>query len=52
MAQTTTKTKVNSLAKDLGIKGKEIIDFLNSKGISDKSASAILEDSEVSLILN
>lgn len=52
MAQTATKTKVNSLAKDLGIKGKEIVEFLTSKGISDKSASAALEDSEVNLILN
>ncbi len=52
MAQTTTKTKVNSLAKDLGIKGKELVDFLSSKGISDKSASAVLEDSEISLIIN
>ena len=51
MAQTTKKNKVNSLAKDLGIKGKELVDFLAAKGISDKSASASLEDSEVSLIL-
>ena len=51
MAQTTKKNKVNSLAKDLGIKGKELVDFLAAKGIPDKSASASLEDSEVSLIL-
>ena len=31
----TTKTKVNSLAKDLGVKGKEIVDLLSSKGIAD-----------------
>ena len=49
---TTTKTKVNSLAKDLGVKGKEIVDLLNSKGIADKTTSATLEDSEVSLVLN
>ncbi|MBE6623199.1 MAG: translation initiation factor IF-2 [Ruminococcaceae bacterium] len=49
---TTTKTKVNSLAKDLGVKGKEIVDLLNSKGIADKTTSATLEDSEISLVLN
>ena len=51
MAQTTKKNKVNSLAKDLGIKGKELVEFLAAKGISDKSVSASLEDNEVSLIL-
>ena len=49
---TTTKTKVNSLAKDLGVKGKEIVDLLSSKGIADKTTSASLEDNEVSLVLN
>ena len=51
MAQ-TSKIKVNALAKDLGLKGKELVDFLTSKGISDKSSSASLEDNEINLIIN
>ncbi len=52
MAQATKKNKVNALAKDLGLKGKELVEFLSEKGIDGKSVSATLEDEEVSLILN
>ena len=52
MAQATTKVKISALAKDLGVKGKEIVDYLSSKGVADKSTSATLEDKEVNLILN
>ncbi len=52
MAQTTTKVKISALAKDLGVKGKEIVDYLSSKGVADKSTSATLEDKEINLILN
>ena len=52
MAQTTTKVKISVLAKDLGIKGKEIVDYLSSKGVAEKTTSATLEDKEINLILN
>ena len=52
MAQTTTKVKISVLAKDLGIKGKEIVDYLSSKGVAEKTTSATLEDKEINLILH
>ncbi len=51
MAQTQSKNKVNSVAKDLGIKGKDLIAFLESIGIS-KSTSSSVEDEEMNIILD
>ena len=50
MAAANPQFKVNQIAKDLGIKSKEIIDFLAEKGISVKTQSA-LEPKEFDLFL-
>ena len=41
MAAANPQFKVNQIAKDLGIKSKEIIDFLAEKGINVKTQSAL-----------
>ncbi len=41
MASNQNQFKVNQLAKDLGIKGKEITDLLGAKGFEVKSQSAL-----------
>ena len=46
----TEKYKVGTLAKDLGLKNKDIIDVLAAHGINVKSHATTLEGDEVSLI--
>ena len=46
----TEKYKVGTLAKDLGLKNKDIIDVLAAHGIAVKSHASSLEEAEVSLI--
>ena len=50
MAATNPQFKVNQIAKDLGIKSKEIVDFLSEKGISVKT-QATLEGKEFDLFM-
>ena len=50
MAGNAQKYKVNILAKDLNMKGKEIVDLLKEHGIEGKTSSASLEDEELSLV--
>ena len=44
------KTKINALAKDLDIKSKVIIDFLQEIGITGKSHMTTLEDDELNFV--
>ncbi len=46
------QTKISSLAKDLGLKNKELLDVLNASGIEGKSHSATLEPEEWGLIMD
>ena len=46
------QTKISSLAKDLGLKNKELLDVLNVNGIEGKSHSATLEPDEWGLIMD
>ena len=43
--------KVNQLAKDLGIKSKDIIDTLADKGITAKTTQASLEGREFDILM-
>ena len=45
-------TKISSLAKDLGLKNKELLDVLTESGIDGKSHSAALEPDEWGLIMD
>jgi len=44
------KMRVHELGKELGIESKEIIAFLNGKGLEIKSASSGLEDDQVEMV--
>ena len=50
MAAANPQFKVNQLAKDLGIKSKEIVDFFSEKGITVKT-QATLEAKEFNLLM-
>ncbi len=53
MAETKKNlTKISSLAKDLGIKNKDLLDVLTSSGIDSKSSSASVDPEEFNLIMN
>ncbi len=45
-------TKISSLAKDLGLKNKELLDVLTESGIDGKTHSAALEPDEWGLIMD
>ena len=46
----TEKYRVGTLAKDLGLKNKDVIDVLAAHGVMVKSHATTLEEAEVSLI--
>ena len=46
------QTKISSLAKELGLKNKELLDVLGANGIEGKSHSATLEPEEWGLIMD
>ncbi len=53
MAETKkNQTKISALAKDLGIKSKELTDVLAANGIEGKSSSASLDPEEFNLIMS
>ena len=45
------KLKISSFAKDMGVKSKDLVEILASKGFEGKSASSTLEHNEISVIL-
>lgn len=51
MAQQATTYRINRLAKDLGIKSKDIIDLLAGVGLEGKTHMAILEPAEFNLFI-
>ena len=46
------QTKISALAKDLGIKSKELTDVLAASGIEGKTSSASLDPDEFNLIMS
>ena len=51
MAETSKKYKVGELAKDFGLKNKDVIDLFAKHGLAGKSHTTALEDNEISLFL-
>ncbi|MBQ3154787.1 MAG: translation initiation factor IF-2 [Clostridia bacterium] len=51
MAETSKKYKVGELAKDFGLKNKDVIDLFAKHGLAGKSHTTALEDDEISLFL-
>ena len=51
MAETSKKYKVGELAKDFGLKNKDVIDLFTKHGLAGKTHTSPLEDSEVSIFL-
>ena len=47
----TAKTKISNFAKDIGVKGKDIVELLKKNGIEGKSTSSSLEHDELNIIL-
>ncbi len=47
----TTGYKINSLAKELNIKGKDIIELLAKNGFADKNGQSALSDDEYSVVM-
>ena len=47
-----TKYKINLLAKDLGIKSKDMAQYLADSGITGKTSQATLEPHEFSALMN
>lgn len=45
-------TRINELAKDLGVKNKDIIDVLNDNGITGKSSSGTIDAEEFNIVMN
>ncbi len=53
MAETKkNQTKISSLAKDLGLKNKDLLEVLSASGIDSKSHSASLDPEEFNLVMN
>lgn len=50
MATPADKYRINALAKDLGVKTKEITDLLSAAGKGQKSPMTALEPDELSLV--
>ena len=46
------KYKINLLAKDLGIKSKDMAQYLADSGIEGKTSQATLEPNEFSALMN
>jgi len=51
-AKDTKQTRISNLAKDLGLKNKDILDVLTESGIDGKSHSATLDPDEWGLVMN
>ncbi len=51
-ANQKNQIRVSGLAKDLGMKNKEVIDLLASSGIEGKTHSTVLTPDEFSLVIN
>lgn len=51
MAETSKKYKVGELAKDFGLKNKDVIDLFAAHGYAGKSHTTALEDEEISVFL-
>ena len=51
MAETSRKYKVGELAKDFGLKNKDVIDLFTKHGLAGKSHTTALEDDEISVFL-
>ncbi len=47
---TMEKFRINSLAKDLNVKNKDLVQLLSDHGMPRKSSMSVLEDNELSLI--
>ena len=47
-----TKYRVNTLAKDLGMRTKDLLDFTQKCGMQDKTSSAIITPEELAVILD
>ncbi|MBO5219392.1 MAG: translation initiation factor IF-2 [Clostridia bacterium] len=52
MAANKNQTRVSNLAKDLGMKNKEIIDVLAARGIEGKTHSTVLTSDEFGLVMS
>ncbi len=46
------QTRISELAKDLGVKNKEILDILNENGVEGKSSSGTIDPEEFNLVMN
>ena len=44
------KIRINSLAKELNMKGKDLVDLLNAHGFAVKSTMTVLDSPELSVI--
>ena len=51
MAISNNDFKISNLAKDLGMKNKDFIEFLANNGITEKSHSSSLDERELGLVL-
>ena len=51
-ANQKNQTRISNLAKDLGLKNKDILDILAENGIEGKSHSGTLDPDEFNLVLN
>ena len=51
-AKDTKQTRISNLAKDLGLKNKDVLDVLTESGIDGKSHSATLDPDEWGLVMN
>ncbi|MBQ8403999.1 MAG: translation initiation factor IF-2 N-terminal domain-containing protein, partial [Clostridia bacterium] len=47
-----TKYRLNTLAKDLGMKTKDLLDFTQKCGMQDKTSTAIITPEELAIILD
>ena len=47
-----TKYRVNTLAKDLGMRTKDLLDFTEKCGMQGKTSSAIITPEELAIILD
>ena len=52
MAGNTTKFKINSLAKDLDIKSKDLLAIAEKSGMSGKNPGVLLETDEFDVLFN
>ena len=46
-----TKYKISTLAKDLNIKSKDLLDLVTSLGMTDRKHSSVIEADEFNVIL-